>query len=157
MRSAKTHRHAVRIACCLVLLACRSDGHEVAMADEQDLMVEPEPTLRLDLSHRSLVQTVEPAAAAEEQKLVEIEIPEVVNPKRIRLTFEVHYQPEDGDRVLLGTFALFPPDNPGKFLVATRGEVRAGGSLELSMQVLDEVGPEDVVRVDVRPMSLRRE
>ena len=90
--------------------------------------------------------------------VVEIDIADVVNPKRIRLTFEVHYQREsgNGEKLLLGSFALYPPDNPGKFIVATGGRLRSGGAIVLSMRVLDEVGPEDRVRVTVRQISFRR-
>jgi len=110
--------------------------------------------LRLDLTTRSVTKPVEralfdPASA----KFAEVDIAEVRNPKKIRVTFEVHFQPENGERILLGSFALFPPDNPGRFIVPTRGRVRGGGELVLSMKVLDEVGAGDEVEVNVRRIS----
>lgn len=157
MRSPQPPRHAVRLACCLLLLACRSGAVEVGTADDETVVAEPEASLSLDLTSRSLLQPIERELAdAEEQKFVEIEITEIVNPKRIRISFELHYR-RDGDTLLLGTFAPFPPDNPGRFLVATRGELRAEGFVELSLVVLDKVGPEDEVRVELKPLSFRKE
>lgn len=127
------------------------------MADDETVVAEPEATLRLDLGHRSLVQPIgRDLVDVEERKFVEIQITEIDNPKKIRITFELHYR-RDGDKLLLGTFAPFPPDNPDRFLVASRGELRAGGVLELSMVVLDEVGPGDEVRVELKPLSFRNE
>lgn len=119
---------------------------------------EPDRSFTLDLANRSALRPIgpelaDPAAA----KLVEVEIASVLNPKKIRLAFEVRYRPGEGEEQQLGSFALFPPDRPGKFLVATQGRLRSGGSLVLSMQVLDEVGPKDEVRVTVKRIALRRE
>ena len=155
-------RLAFSTACCLVLLACRSDGDELAgeteMTDDTTLESETSALLALDLDTRHVVQPVgSELAEAAEQKFIQLEITEVHNPKQIRLTFEVHYRPEHGEESLLGTFALFPPDNPGNFIVATRGELRSEGTVVLSMQVLDEVESEDEIRVTLKPISFRKE
>lgn len=128
------------------------------MAEETSATVAREDSFSLDLANRSVTKPIgpelaEPASA----KFVEIEVSEVVNPKRIRLTFEVHYQPGNGEALQLGSFALYPPDDPGTFIVATGGRLRSGGAIVLSMNVLDEVGPQDRVRVTVRRISLRQE
>jgi hypothetical protein len=130
-------------------LACRSDGGERKMAEE---------SFSLDLANRSVTKPIGPELAdAASARFVEVDISEVENPKKIRLTFEVHYQSGSGERVQLGTFALFPPDNPGRFLVATKGRLRSGGAIVLSMVPLDEVGPRDRVQVKVRRISVRQE
>jgi hypothetical protein len=108
------------------------------------------------LSNRTLLQRIRPELdQPARRKFVEIEVTDVVNPKRIRITFEVHYRPDEGDKALLGSFALFPPDHPGNFLVATGGKVRNEGAIVLSMVVLDETGPDDQVRVTVKRISFR--
>ena len=128
------------------------------MADEKSSPAEQEGSFSLDLTNRSVTRPIGPELADPAlAKFVEIDIADVLNPKKIRLTFEVHYQRENGEKLLLGNFALFPPDNPGKFIVATRGRLRSGGAIVLSMLVLDEVGPQDRVRVKVRQISFRRE
>jgi hypothetical protein len=141
-----------------MVLACRSDGGERRMADETSSAAEREESFNLDLANRSVTKPIGAELAdVAPARFVEIDIADVVNPKRIRLTFEVHYQPGNGEKLLLGSFALYPPDNPGKFIVATGGRLRSGGAIVLSMQVLDEVVPEDRVRVTVRRISFRRE
>lgn len=112
----------------------------------------------LDLATRSITRPAgRDLAAPASIRFVQVDINEVVNPKRLRLTFEVHDRHESGESVLLGTFALFPPDHPGTFLVSTKGLLRAGDAIVLSMQVLDEPTPQDVVRVQVERISFRRE
>jgi hypothetical protein len=128
------------------------------MADEKSSAAEHEESFSLDLANRSVTKSIGPELAdPASAKFVEIDIADVLNPKRIRLTFEVHYQRENGEKLLLGSFALFPPDNPGKFIIATRGRLRSRGAIILSMRVLDEVGLEDRVRVTVRQISFRPE
>lgn len=157
MASLAPRRHAARIACCLLLLACRSDGGTVGMAGAETAEPEPEVILILDLDERSVVQPIDREIGdAEELELIEVEILEIANPERIRILFEVHYH-RGGEELLLGTFAPFPPDNPGRFLVPTGGQLRPEGSVELSMVVLDEVGPEDRLRVELEPLTFRKQ
>ena len=151
------HRPIVWIAFCLVLLACGSDGEKRGMADENRSAAAREDSFSLDLTNRSVTMPIGPELGdAASARFVEVDIAEVLNPKKLRLTFEVHYQPKTGQKLELGSFALFPPDNPGKFIVATRGRLRSGGAIVLSMLVLDEVAPEDRVRVEVRQISFRQ-
>lgn len=128
------------------------------MAEERSSAAVSEDSFSLDLANRSVSKPIGPGLAEPASaRFVEVDVAEVSNPKRIRLTFEVHYQGGNGEKLLLGSFALYPPDNPGTFIVATRGRLRSGGSVILSMKVLDRVGPEDRVRVKVRRISLRQE
>ncbi len=141
-----------------MLLACRGDGRENGRADEESAVAEREGSFQLDLTNRSVTKPVGSGLGdSTSAKFVEIDISEVLNPKKIRLAFEVHYQGGNGEKVLLGNFALFPPDRPGKFIVATGGHLRSEGAVVLSMLVLDEVGPADRVAVKVRHLSLRKE
>jgi hypothetical protein len=117
---------------------------------------EVEGTHTLDLSNRTMRQQIRAEIdRPAQQKFVEIEVASVVNPKRIRVTFDVDFQPDDGKRVPLGGFALFPPDNPGRFIVATSGKLGSKGCIVLSMVVLDETGPNDVLSVTVKRISFR--
>lgn len=128
------------------------------MAEETSAAAPREESFSMDLANRSVTKPIGPGLAdPASARFVEVDISEVVNPKKIRLTFEVHYQPVRGERVQLGTFALFPPDNPGRFIVATGGRLRSGGAILLSMVPLDEVGPQDRAQVTVRSISFRQE
>ena len=126
------------------------------MADERTSVTEREASFSLDLANRSVTKPLgselaDPASV----KFVEVDISDVLNPRRVRLTFEVHHQRTNGEKILLGSFALFPPDHPGKFIVPTGGHLQNGGAIVLSMLVLDEVGPQDRVQVKVRRLSFR--
>lgn len=126
------------------------------MADERSNASEDKGPFSLDLERRSSSRAIGPEVHdPQAKKFVEIDIAEVFNPGKIRIAFEVHYQGENGEKVLLGTFGLFPPDKRGKFIVATRGKLRSGGVIVLSLQVLDEVGPQDEVRVTVGRIGFR--
>jgi hypothetical protein len=111
----------------------------------------------LDLANRTAMQRIAPELADPEgQKFVELEVRRVENPKRLPLSFEVFYQDEAKARVRLGSFALFPPDNPGRFIVPTAGRLRAGGAIVVSLVVLREPGPDDRVRVTLDRITFRR-
>src|SRR6202171_6585847 len=80
----------------------------------------------LSLSQPTATQRISPEfLAAPSQKFVQIEVTAVDNPGRLPVSFSVHFQPVQGERTYLGSFSLYPPDNPGKFIVATRGQLRA--------------------------------
>jgi hypothetical protein len=147
--SASSWRLVIPVACCLGLL-CGTEAKDTA--------TEKESGFTLDLTNRSATRPI-PATAVDiaSVRFVAIDIANVVNSKRVRLTFEVFYQPRGGGNVLLGSFALFPPDHPGRFIVATGGRLRSGGTIALSMNVLDTVGPSDDVRVSVRGVSFTSE
>jgi hypothetical protein len=135
------------------MFACAAASHEAGM----DNPGTPEPGQRpvvLDLEHREVVQPIGPELAEpSKQKFVRVRIIEVRNPRQLRLTFEVRQRLPGRPESLLGTFALYPPDRPGDFIVATRGELRKEGAVVLAMQVLDEVKPGDEVRLTMKPLS----
>jgi len=113
---------------------------------------------RLDLANRTLVYPIESGIAAPERlKFVQVEIGEIVNPRLIRIAFEMRYRPETGAEMFLGTFTPFPPDNPGTYIVSTRGSLRTGGVIVLSMVLLDKVEAEDKVQVNLKAVSFREE
>jgi hypothetical protein len=141
------------LACVLALWACASAGHEAGMDNDGT----PEPGKRalvLDLDHREVVQAIGPEVAdPARQKFVRVQVTDVHNPRRLRLSFEVRYRVEGREDVFLGSFALYPPDEHRGFIVATRGELRREGAVVLAMQVLDEVEPGDELRLTVKPLS----
>ena len=108
----------------------------------------------LDLQNPEITQKIvaedgDPATA----RFVQVEVVKITNPQKRPAEFQVHYQPNDGEKILLGAFSLYPPDNPGKFIVPTQGKVKAEGKLILSLVKSDRVVAGDVVKVDIRPMK----
>src|SRR4051794_16687395 len=78
----------------------------------------------LDAAHATLTQPVDPTRVKSgETKFVEVQVAEVVNPANAGLTFEVDFEPAGALRLRLGTFSLFPANNPGTFIVPTQGKV----------------------------------
>jgi hypothetical protein len=110
----------------------------------------------LNLSNRSITQAVEPNEVAD-ARFVQVEVTEVVNRKKIPLSFEVRYQAKDNTRIYLGSFALYPADNPGKFIVATQGKVKGDGAIVLTMVISEKVDAEDVVKVGIKKIRLVKE
>ena len=86
-------------------------------------------------------------------KFVQVEITEVTNPQNRPARFEVFYQPKEGERVLLGSFSLYPPNNPGHFIVPTQGKVKPEGKIILSLAKPEDAVAGDVVRVGVRKLK----
>lgn len=155
MQAFKRCRPLIALVYCVLLLACGNEAADMAPADAQADGEEQAVSLRLDLANRTLVYPLDPGIAAERAKFVQVAIGELFNPRLLRISFELRYRPDGGADVLLGTFSPFPPDNPGTYIVATRGLLRPGGTIVLSMVLLDDVGPGDELRVAVKAISLR--
>lgn len=110
----------------------------------------------LDASHRQVEQRVcRNVAELRARRFIEIVVSAVHNPARRRLVFEVGYRGRERPEVRLGLFSLFPPDNPGTFLVPTGGRLRPGGTIVVRMLPLDSIAPEDSVRIEMRRFRLR--
>ena len=87
-------------------------------------------------------------------KFVQIEVIKVFNPQKYPLTFEVRFQSKSNEKTYLGSFSLYPADNPGKFLVATQGKLKDGGAIILSLVVPDKLAAKDTIKVTVKKIKL---
>jgi hypothetical protein len=138
-----------------MLLVWLGNSLDAVMACNGDAGPAVSPGYTLDLANRTAVRTVDQEITAPQaKKFVQIEVTEAFNPQRIPLIFNVHYQPPHGEKSLLGTFGLFPPDNPGTFIVATRGKLQSGGLIIVSLVPLEQVDEEAEIRVQVKRISL---
>ena len=110
--------------------------------------------LSLDLQNPQITQKIRPDDGdPAKARFVQVEVIKIENPQKRPAQFDVYYQPNDGEKILLGVFSLYPPDNPGKFIVPTQGKVKADGKLILSLMKSDRVEAGDVVKVDIHPMK----
>jgi hypothetical protein len=107
----------------------------------------------LDAQKPTLVQAIEPADRAPDAKFVQVEVVEVKNPKNLVATFKVEYQTKNQEKIFLGTFSLYPSDNPGKFIVPTQGKLRNEGAVVLTLVVPDDFKSGDVFSVAVKRMK----
>jgi hypothetical protein len=107
----------------------------------------------LDLAHPHFSQRIdeEHPAAFEFVRLI---VAKVENPKRIGLIFEVAFIPDGGTRVPLGGFSLFPPDNPGSFIVSTRHLIHSPGSIEVSLHTATHVDPDTPLSIKMGTVTL---
>jgi len=157
-----------RCCVCLLVVLCVSSscsalelgkGSDVSGNDDQAAhnSSKSDATVHyLDLANRSITQAVEPDEVSG-ARFVQVEVTEVVNRKKTPLSFEVRYQGKDSTRIYLGSFALYPPDNPGKFIVATQGKVKGDGAIVLTLVVSEKVDAEDIVRVGIKRIRLAKE
>ncbi|HEX6660342.1 MAG TPA: hypothetical protein VF067_00515 [Sphingomicrobium sp.] len=123
-----------------------------ALSPESEYSLGPEMRY-MDFRQPTLAWPVPQAAAARGAKFVIARIEDVTNPKRVPLTFAVAFRPSGGQTIELGSFSLYPPDNPGRFIVATQGKVEAKGELLLTLQDPGIEGKE-AVRVGVADLAL---
>jgi hypothetical protein len=156
MRALKRRRPLLGLLHCMALLACGGEAVDTPAAGADTRAEAAASPLRLDLASRTLLHPIQ-VAAPERQKFVQVEIERIVNPRLIRIVFELRYRPQAGAEELLGSFAPFPPDNAGTYIVATRGLLHTGGSIVLSMVPLDEIGPGDQLQVDLKAIMFRTE
>jgi hypothetical protein len=137
-----------------VLLVWLGNALGTVMASNGDAGPAVSPGYTLDLVNRTAVRTVDQEITAPQaKKFVQIEVTDVFNPQRIPLTFNVYYQATHGEKSLLGTFSLFPPDNPGTFIVATRGKLQSGGQIIVSLTPLGQVDEEAEIQVHLKRIS----
>src|SRR5215204_4679456 len=77
-----------------------------------------------------------PVSAADVErtpKFVVVRITQVENPQRVPLSFTVGFRPARGDKIALGTFSLYPANQPGRFIVATQGKVEPSGEITVEL------------------------
>ena len=75
------------------------------------------------------------------ERFVRIRVVEVRNPRRTGLAFDVDFRADDGVATHLGTFSLYPADNPGTFIVPFRRGATLPGSVVVSFHATDKVDP----------------
>jgi len=109
----------------------------------------------LDLEHPQLSQRIDTANSAAFD-FVRLTVAKVNNPKRVGLIFGVAFVPDGGIRVQLGGFSLYPPDNPGSFIVSTRHLVNSPGFVVVSLHTATPVDAGTPLSVTMGPIDLTR-
>ena len=127
-----------------------SNGGGVTKSDDNETLY------YLDINKPSIVQPLDPRHMEQGRsyKFVQVEVVKVVNPKKHALTFQVHYQLNSDVKTYLGSFSLYPADNPGKFIVATQGKLKNEGAIVLSLVIPNDVDAGDTIKVGVRKIKL---
>ena len=140
-------------ACAVMLASC--NGADTVAAEGRPATAQvPVEGHVLDLQNPTTEERLGPEVAAPEaRKFVQIAVTRVSNPRRVGMFFTVQFTPPEGDEIQLGSFSLFPPDNPGRFIVATRGALRTGGTVSVTLVPLQPVGDGAEIRVWMAPFT----
>jgi len=142
------------VAALAALLLTGGCGAAEPPARQQPRSATAEVTMQyLDSARPSIVQTIDSTAIAA-ARFVQVEVAKVENPRKYALSFNVDFRDAEANSVRLGTFSLFPPDNPGTFIVPAQGKLRAGGSIAVSLVIVDTPAPDAQVRVGIGKISL---
>jgi hypothetical protein len=126
-------------------------GSVAVWGDESDKAV----THRLTAQNRSAVQPWSANVRTSGKQFIAIEVLTVSNPQQLAVLFEVHHRPAGGEQKLLGGFALYPPDRPGRFLVPSEG-ADGDGELVLSLVLPDTEAADarlEVTAGEMKPVS----
>ena len=154
-----------RLGCCACLVAvaftsCNGGSLDLVNQKQQNKeAAKSDGTLyHLDLNKTQIEQPVEPGnREGEGAKFVQVEVSEVNNPQKYPVKLEVSYQPKDQEKIFLGSFSLFPPNNPGKFIVPTQGRVKGEGKLILTLVTSEQAKAGDALKVGVKRLQFRKE
>ena len=110
----------------------------------------------LDVQTPAQSYTLRPDISNPEQyAFVQVEIGTVYNPALRSVIFNVFYR-EGQNNTLLGSFSMYPPDNPGTFIVPTQAKLKAGATVVISMQLPDDVRKGDTLAVGIKAVRLLR-
>jgi hypothetical protein len=140
---------------CVLLLGCSTRLVSQINAGAEKSSESP-PSYSLNAKQLSIAQQIGPEVREpEKQKFVQFEVTKVSNPDKQPITFEVFFQAENHEKSFLGTFSLFPSDNPGKFIVPTKNRLRNGGSVVLSMVLPQGSQSANSINVEVRRFTFR--
>lgn len=110
----------------------------------------------LDLHKKDIVQPVHSDMLIGHQyQFVQVEVVKVINPQKYPLIFYVYYQYMNNVKISLGSFSLYPSDNPGKFIVATQGKLDKEGSIIVSLKIPAKINAGDKLEVAVKKITFR--
>jgi hypothetical protein len=137
--------------------SCSGQSSDLARSDNRNSAVRSassdEKLYYLDLNSPSIVQAIDANEKnLDSAKFVRVEVVDVVNPRKLPIAFQVHYKTRTNEILYLGSFGLYPSDNPGKFIVSTRGKLKNEGAIVLSLVKPKDVTVGDTIRIGVKRM-----
>ena len=107
----------------------------------------------LDLAHPKISERIETDHASAFD-FVRLTVAQVDNPKRVGLSFDVAFIGDRGTQVQLGGFSLYPPDNPGSFLVSTRHSIDSSGFVVVTLHTVTPVDAGTRLTVTISAVTL---
>ena len=110
--------------------------------------------MTLNLSRPVLSVPVAELDRSTGDRFVFVDVAEIKNPDAFSLSFKVDYEPTEGEAIYLGSFAPFPADRPGRFIVPTQGLVRDRGRILVSLDLSDQEAVPEILEARIREMKL---
>lgn len=149
---------SVCILLCVAFLNCGGEPTKTVTNAAGNSRSDVENMYYLDIKNKSVSQPMDrDVSSPQSYKFVEVEVVKAVNPKMHPIAFEVYYETKGRDKAFLGTFSLFPSDNPGKFIVSTHGKLRNEGNIILSLDVPEEASKDGDLKITVKKMRLKKD
>lgn len=149
-----------KLSCCLCFIvvsitSCSGNSSDLIKSDNParaaSSVSSDEKLSYLDLNNPSITQAIDANDKnVENARFVRVEVVEVDNPRKLPVSLKVHYQTRTNEKIYLGSFGLFPSDNPGKFIVATRGKVKNEGAIVLSLVMPEKFDAGNTIKVGVK-------
>ena len=144
----------VMIFCSISLFCCngttQSKGEEIAKntlkEDSIYILTNDNRSIRLPVAGKNL-----------NSKFVEVQIDKVLNTGMYNLAFEISFQQKDNEKLFLGTFSLFPANNPGRFIVATQKLIKNDGDIILSFPIPEDFKKPDTISVSIKSIKFLKE
>ena len=134
------------ILCSLIMTGCVMADGEFSASTQPHVLHPDKPVIKRVLD--------ESFHAPHSKKYVQVNIAAVVNPQLVPLSFTVYTQSGKQEKILLGTFSLFPPDNPGVFIVPAQGRLISGNAIFIELEIHPEMNSQNNIEVVVESIRL---
>jgi len=137
----------------LILLMTVMLETAMAMAGGEPSVIAP--SYIINANNLSVVYQVQHAdIKPQHKKFIQVKIKSVINPSKISLSFNVYRLPITGKKSFVGTFSLFPSDNPGNFIVATQGKFKIDDQVEVALDVIDAIDKNINLQITIDSISM---
>jgi hypothetical protein len=88
-----------------------------------------------------------------QKKFVRINASQIINPALVPITIRLYYMTA-GKEEFLGSVAPFPANNPGSFIIATKGILTREGILELRLNFPQDWDRKDSLELRIETLKL---
>ncbi len=135
----------------LISVSCQQKGNGQKTSNQTPLP-SADTVYTLGLSHSSFRQLISEKDNPKQKKFVRLTATEIHNPAQVSITFELYYV-SGNKKILLGSVAPFPANNPGSFIIATGGRIEKEGELELQLKFPEDWDKQYRITVKMKPLT----
>ena len=144
---------AILLHFCMFTESC--SGKNNRQSKDNSKMQNDTSLVRLNIHDSIYSQVLSPLKESiKKTKFVKIQVVKVTNPELYPVSIEAYYV-QQGDEDFLGTFALYPPDNTGDFLIATQGKLKSEGEIILKLKIPQAAKETDTIDIKLKKISFQ--